>query len=375
MILAGPFRVSRANSKDYRQIFLSDAPMIDLRAPCEFEQGAFPQSINLPLMNNEEREQIGICYKQNGQDSAISLGHQLVYGETKQKRVNNWKSFAKDHSDNGYMYCFRGGLRSRTSQKWLAEAGCELPLVEGGYKAMRSFLIAETERLAACTDIYIIAGLTGTGKTDFLLKQTNMVDLEALANHRGSSFGRRITPQPNQINFENRLAVQLIKHEYNNKDYLLLEDESRLIGSRSIPLVLKNKMDQSPLVMIEESFEFRVEQIFKDYVTKMMTEFEQAFKETALDQYHTFLVSSTEKIGKRLGGVGLNEMKNLINKAIDYQQSSGDLSQHRYWIIYLLEKYYDPMYAYQMSKKQHRIKFRGTSCEVDNYIQSIKLGC
>jgi len=346
--------------------------MIDLRAPCEFEQGAFPQSINLPLMNNDEREQVGIRYKQNGQDSAISLGHQLVEGETKQKRVNSWKVFAKAHSNNGYMYCFRGGLRSRTSQKWLAEAGGGLPLVEGGYKAMRSYLIAETERLAGCIDIQILAGLTGTGKTDFLLKQVNMIDLEGLANHRGSSFGKRISPQPSQINFENSLAVQLIKHEDANKDFLLLEDESRLIGSRSIPLVLKNKMEQSPLIMIEESFEFRVEQIFKDYVTKMMAEFEQTFKGSALDKYHHYLVSSTEKIGKRLGGVGLNEMLGLINKAIDCQQSFGNLNKHKDWIVYLLEKYYDPMYAYQMAKKELRINFRGTTNEVENYIQSLR---
>lgn len=366
--------MNRSNSKDYRQIFLSDAPMIDLRAPCEFEQGAFPQSLNLPLMNNKEREQVGICYKQSGQDSAIELGHQLVDGEVKSKRVNDWKTFAKNHLSDGFMYCFRGGLRSRTSQKWLADAGFELPLVEGGYKAMRSFLITETERLAGCTNIHIIAGLTGTGKTDLLLKQANTIDLEALANHRGSSFGRRINPQPNQINFENSLAVQLIKHESDNNTFLLLEDEGRLIGSRSIPLVLKNKMDQSPLIMIEENLEFRVEQIFKDYVTKMFMEFEQSFNEIALQKYREFLISSTVKIGKRLGGVSLNHMLNLINKAIDCQQSTGDYSKHRDWIVYLLKKYYDPMYAYQMSKKQNRIRFRGNTVEVETYLRSLQAG-
>ena len=348
--------------------------MIDLRAPCEFEQGAFPLSINLPLMNNVEREQVGICYKQKGQLSAIELGHQLVEGEIKQQRINDWKAFAKKHLSDGFMYCFRGGLRSRTSQKWLSEAGYQFPLVEGGYKAMRGFLIAETVRLAECSNIHIIAGLTGTGKTDFLLKQLNAIDLEALANHRGSSFGKRISPQPNQINFENSLAIQLIKHENDKKAFLLLEDEGRLIGSRSIPLVLKNKMDQSPLIMIEESFDFRVEQIFKDYVTKMVLEFEQTYDEVALEKYRNFLVSSTEKIKKRLGGVGLKDMLDLINNAIDLQKNCGDYSKHRDWIVYLLEKYYDPMYAYQMSKKQHRIKFRGTSDEVGCYIRSLQIG-
>ncbi len=363
--------MSRSNSNDYRQIFLSDAPMIDLRAPCEFEQGAFPHSINLPLMNDDEREQVGICYKQKGQLSAIELGHQLVDGKIKQARINDWKAFTKSHLNDGFMYCFRGGLRSRTSQEWLADAGYQFPLVEGGYKAMRRFLIAESVRLAGCIDIHIIAGLTGTGKTDFLLKQVNAIDLEALANHRGSSFGKRISPQPNQVNFENSLAIHLIKHENDKKTFLLLEDEGRLIGSRSIPLVLKNKMDQSPLIMIEESFEFRVEQIFKDYVTEMVVEFEQNFNRTALEAYRDFLVSATQKIKKRLGGVGLVEMLELINKAIAYQQINGDCSKHRDWIVYLLKKYYDPMYTYQMSQKQHRIKFRGTTDEVEDYIHSL----
>ncbi len=363
--------MSRPNSKDYRQILLSDAPMIDLRAPCEFEQGAFPQAVNLPLMNNDEREQVGICYKQEGQDSAIALGHQLLDEEIKHNRVGSWKAFAKSHLSDGFMYCFRGGLRSKTSQKWLADAGFELPLIEGGYKAMRSFLIAETERLAGCINIHIIAGLTGTGKTDFILKQLNAIDLEALANHRGSSFGKRISPQPSQINFENNLAIQLMKHENNNKTFLLLEDEGRLIGARSLPLVLKNKMDQSPLIMIEESFEFRVEQIFKDYVTEMVVEFKHAFSENGLDKYRDFLISSTEKIKKRLGGVGLNDMLVLINQAIECQQTYGDSSKHRDWIVYLLEKYYDPMYAYQMSKKQHRIEFTGDSEQVESYILSL----
>jgi tRNA 2-selenouridine synthase len=363
--------MNRVNSKDYRQIFLTDAPMIDLRAPCEFEQGAFPHAINLPLMSDDERMQVGICYKKNGQDSAIALGHQLVCGEVKQTRINAWKQFAQSHLDKGFIYCFRGGLRSRTSQRWLLDAGIELPLIEGGYKAMRSFLITETERLVDCSHIHIIAGLTGTGKTDFILKQVNAIDLEALANHRGSSFGKRISPQPSQINFENSLAIQLMKHENDNKAFLLLEDEGRLIGARSLPLVLKNKMDQSPLIMIEESFEFRVEQIFKDYVTKMMTEFDSAFEENAINKYREFLIHSTKKITKRLGGVGLSEMLVLIERAIDAQQNTDNLSKHQDWIVYLLKKYYDPMYGYQMSKKQQRPKFSGTTAEVKSYIDSL----
>lgn len=361
----------RSNSKDYRQIFLSDAPLIDLRAPCEFEQGAFPQSVNLPLMSDEERKQVGICYKEKGPQSAIELGHHLVAGELKQARINAWKEFAEKNKERGYFYCFRGGLRSKTSQKWLSDAGTDLPLVEGGYKAMRRFLIEQTLRLIESNKIYILAGLTGSAKTERIIEQPNAIDLEALAHHRGSSFGRRLTPQPSQIGFENNLAIALLKHENNNKPFLLLEDEGRLIGSRSLPLELKNKMEQSSIIMIEENFEFRVEQIFNDYVVKMFLEFKQVFSEQALEKYQEYLVSSTEKIKKRLGGIALKEMLNLIERAISQQRQCDDLSKHRDWIVYLLKNYYDPMYVFQIEKKRQRILFTGNTKQVNAYIDQL----
>jgi len=369
------------NNKYYREIFLTDAPMIDVRAPCEFEQGAFPYAINLPIMSDDEREQVGICYKQNGQQSAIDLGHQIIHGDLKTARVSSWVAFALKNLDNGFLYCFRGGLRSRISQQWLADAGVELPLVEGGYKAMRNFLISETERVVDANDIYILSGFTGSAKTKLIVKQKNAIDLEGLANHRGSSFGARFTPQPTQINFENDLAIQLLKHENRKSAFLLLEDESRLIGARSLPLVLKNKMERSPLVMIEESFEYRVEQIYDDYVIKMVLELEQElgktdfrkreFNDQVIIQYQNYLIRSTEKIKKRLGGVGFKKMLELIEKAISLQQQTGDLKLHKDWIIYLLRKYYDPMYEFQIAKKQHRIKFKGSTSEVEKYLGSL----
>ncbi len=363
--------MARINSKDYRQIFLSEAPLIDLRAPCEFSKGAFPQSINLPLMSDRERELVGTCYKQKGQQSAIDLGHQLVQGELKGHRVSAWKNFAKQNLETGFFYCFRGGLRSRTSQEWLSNAGVEFPLIEGGYKAMRGFLLSETERLINESKIQIVAGLTGSAKTKLIVKQNNAIDLEALANHRGSSFGKCITAQPTQIDFENRLAIQLLKHEADNKPYLLLEDEGRLIGSRSLPLSLKDKMDQAPLIMIEESFDFRVEQIFEDYVHKTLIEFKSEYGDMAIQKYSEYLIQSTQKIKKRLGGVGLKDMLHLIGQAITHQENQGELRKHKDWIVYLLEKYYDPMYSFQMAKKKPRIQFAGNTKEVENYICSL----
>jgi len=364
-------QLKRADSKNYRKIFLSNAPMIDLRAPCEFEQGAFPRAINLPVMSDYERKQVGICYKSKGQEQAIKLGYQLVQGELKTARVNAWMTFAQENSSNGFLYCFRGGLRSKISQNWLLDAGIDLPLIEGGYKAMRTFLIAETERITNQSNLHILTGLAGSAKTKLILKQGHAIDLEGLANHRGSSFGNRMTPQPSQINFENNLSIKLLKHENNNRSFLLLEDESRLIGARSLPLILKNKMDESPLIMIKESFEYRVEQIFADYVVKMTLEFNQGFKQEGINQYRKFLIDATKKIKKRLGGVGLKEMLELIEKAILFQLNTNDLNKHKDWIVYLLQKYYDPMYEFQITKKQHRIVFKGNTMEVQAYLDSL----
>ena len=97
---------------------------MDVRAPIEFEQGAFPNAVNQPLMDDQERHEVGIRYKQAGQDAAIKLGNKLVSGEIKAQRIARWKRFAEQHPD-GYLYCFRGGLRSRTAQQWLKEQGIE----------------------------------------------------------------------------------------------------------------------------------------------------------------------------------------------------------------------------------------------------------
>ncbi|CZT27059.1 tRNA 2-selenouridine synthase [Pseudomonas cerasi] len=100
------------NSSDYRALFLNDVPMMDARAPVEFSKGAFPGVINLPLMNDIERQKVGTCYKQHGQDAAIQLGHQLVCGQVKDERVNAWVEFAKANPD-GYLFAFAAGCARR----------------------------------------------------------------------------------------------------------------------------------------------------------------------------------------------------------------------------------------------------------------------
>jgi len=130
----------RDNTEDFRQLFLQNVPLMDVRAPVEFAKGAFPQAVNLPLMNDSERQKVGTRYKQQGQAAAIALGHQLVRGKLKAARIDAWLAQVQA-APEGYLYCFRGGLRSQLVQQWLSEAGVQYPRVIGGYKAMRRFLI------------------------------------------------------------------------------------------------------------------------------------------------------------------------------------------------------------------------------------------
>ncbi|MCL9657554.1 tRNA 2-selenouridine(34) synthase MnmH [Pseudomonas protegens] len=353
---------------DYREIFLNDRPMMDTRAPIEFTKGAFPGVLNLPLMTDQERQRVGTCYKQQGQQAAIVLGHQLVSGDIKQQRVQAWADFARAHPD-GLLYCFRGGLRSQIVQQWLKEAGIDYPRVGGGYKAMRTFLLDTTEQALQQCDFVLLGGMTGTGKTEVLGQLDNALDLEGHANHRGSSFGRRATGQPSNIDFENRLAVDLLKKRERGVQSFVLEDENRMIGSCALPLPLYQSMQGLPMVWLEDRLDSRVQRILDDYVVNLSAEFVAVHGEEGFALFAERLLESLNKIHKRLGGERHQRLFLLMEAALAEQARSGDVELHRAWIEGLLGEYYDPMYAYQRESKGARIEFMGEHGAVLDYLR------
>ncbi|MBH3427212.1 tRNA 2-selenouridine(34) synthase MnmH [Pseudomonas alkylphenolica] len=361
----------RDNTTDYRQLFLNDVPMMDMRAPVEFAKGAFPKVINLPLMTDLERQKVGTCYKQHGQQAAITLGHQLVNGQTKDERIAAWAAFARANPQ-GYLYCFRGGLRSQIVQQWLKEeAGIQYPKVIGGYKAMRNFLIETTEQAVTECDFVLIGGLTGTGKTEVLQELDNALDLEGHANHRGSSFGKRATGQPVQIDFENCLAIDVLKKRAGGIEQFVLEDEGRIVGSCSLPLALYQGMQRYPLVWLEDSFDNRVERILGDYVTNLCAEFVALHgDERGFSLFAERLTQSMHNILKRLGGERYQRFSGQLQQALGEQLRSGAVDLHRAWISGLLSEYYDPMYAYHRDSKAGRIEFAGNHSEVREYLRA-----
>eukprot|EP01133_Synstelium_polycarpum_P020812 gene20812-24997_t len=356
---------------DYRDIFLNNRPMMDTRAPLEFSKGSFPGAVNLPLMSDIERERVGTCYKKQGQEAAITLGHKLVSGAIKDDRIAQWRQFALNNPD-GLLYCARGGLRSKITQQWLKEAGVEYPRVNGGYKAMRTFLLDTIEQASTQCGFVVLGGMTGCGKTSVLTRIGEAaLDLEGHANHRGSSFGMRATEQPSIIDFENRLAIDLLKKRAKGIERFVVEDESRMIGSCSVPLALYSGMKTCPMVWLEDSFESRVERILNDYVVDLASEFVQVY---GAEQGHSIfakrLTDNLGRIKKRLGPDRFQRINALMQQALDKQSlDHGNVDLHRGWIQVLLCEYYDPMYIFQRESKSSRIQFSGDQSSIIDYLK------
>ncbi len=356
------------DTRDYAGLFLGDTPLLDVRAPVEFAKGAFPTASNLPLLNDDERHRIGIRYKQQGQQAAIDLGNELVSGRKKRARLDAWQAWRRAHPD-GYLYCFRGGLRSRTAQTWLSQAGVDVPLVVGGYKAMRRFLLDSLRRNLRQLPMVVLSGRTGCGKTRLIERLDNAVDLEGLAHHRGSAFGRRPGGQPSQIDFENRLAIALLKQAQQHGDLVVVEDEGKLIGRCYVPDDLQARIRQSPRVVIDEPLEARVRVTLEDYVTGPLDEYRHHYgEERAFEHLAEALLAALDRIRKRLGGARHQHLRGELEAALDEQRRGGDPRRHEVWIRELLSGYYDPMYDYMLERRDGPILYQGSRAEVMDYL-------
>ncbi|MEP5763880.1 MAG: tRNA 2-selenouridine(34) synthase MnmH [Halieaceae bacterium] len=354
--------MGREDSEDYRSILQHGAPLLDTRSPIEFSRGAFPGAVNLPLMNDAERHEIGIRYKEAGQAAAIELGHELVQGELREQRIAAWCQFARDNP-GGYLYCFRGGLRSNTAQQWMREAGIDYPLVRGGYKAMRRFLIDELLLSVAQARLVLIGGKTGTGKTRVIDALARQVDLEGLANHRGSSFGHLVDPQPSQIDFENALSIGFMRLLAAGEAPIVLEDEGRLVGRLALPEQLREKMQSSALLLVEEPVVQRVQVIYEDYVLDLQARYRARHGAAGDAQHRQQLLDGLARIQRRLGGELYQQIEALMQQAFAAEAALAE-SLHRQWIEALLLQYYDPMYDYQMGKREGEVLRRGNRAEI-----------
>ncbi len=237
-------------------------PIIDVRTPGEYETGHIPGAYNIPLFSNEERALVGTCYKKSGKEPAVELGLKLV-GPKLFDLVKQAKGISRKKPL--LVHCWRGGMRS-ASMAWLFNtAGIETRILTGGYKSYRHFIRNEFDH---ATNILIVSGYTGSGKTDILkslAKQGEQIlDLEGIAHHKGSAFGAiGQEEQPTNEQFENNLALEWQK--LNPKDRIWIEDESRAIGHIVIPETLFFKMRAATVFRIDMPHNVRVERLVREY--------------------------------------------------------------------------------------------------------------
>lgn len=238
--------------------------IIDVRAPIEFFKGHVPYAINIPLFEDSERAEIGTLYKQQGKDTAVNRGLEIVSPKMT-NFVNEVKALSKNKKV--FVYCFRGGMRSNSFAWLMNTSGLDAVIMKGGYKAFRNYVLDyfNHER-----NIILLGGKTGSGKTDILKKlneqNIQIIDLENIAHHKGSAFGaiNEQKQNPQQV-FEHQLYHQL--SELENSRPVILEDESQTIGFNKLPHGLWQQMKQATIIKIEIPFELRVQKLVEDYTT------------------------------------------------------------------------------------------------------------
>ena len=355
---------------DFLSIVLNETPLLDVRAPVEFDKGAFINATNIAILEDKERHLVGTKYKQEGNAAAVKLAEELIQTEGQNLRIQKWREYLQKNP-NALLYCFRGGQRSGISQAWLKESGIDITRLKGGYKAFRSYLMEESLKISADAKTLILGGRTGSGKTILLQNLENMIDLEKLAHHRGSSFGSFATSQPSQIDFENNLAYKLIQYHDKELKHLVIEHESQNIGRSFMPKQVYENLMDGELIILETSLEARVEITFNEYITEALKKYTFVYEEDALVKWAKDSKINLDKMRKRLGNEKYIELKNIFEDALLHHLRTGDKEQYKIFIEKLLVEYYDPMYDYQLLKTKIPIVFRGNEGEILEFIHSL----
>ena len=248
----------------------SYSEIIDVRSPNEFAEDHIPKAINLPVLNDDERAQVGTIYKQINPFTARKVGAALVSKNISQHLTEYFAT--KDKNYRPLVYCWRGGQRSGSMASVLSQIGWRVTLIEGGYKTYRTYVRQQIEHLPQKFTYQVLCGLTGSGKTRILhqmrlTRGAQVLDLEGLANHRGSLLGEewqgKLSPQPSQKYFESLLLEQLQK--FNPHQPVWVESESQKIGNIYLPQFLWEKMKQANSIEIQIPIAARVKFLLEEY--------------------------------------------------------------------------------------------------------------
>ena len=313
-----------------------DFVLLDVRSPGEYSRGHIPGAISFPLFTDAERATVGTLYKQKGKDEAVLEGLRIVG-----PKMAGFVEEAARLSPNKkiMLHCWRGGMRSASVAWLLQQAGFETRLLKGGYKAYRADIHQFLEQKFP---FLVITGPTGSKKTKILQalrdKGEQVIDLETLANHKGSAFGALgMEPQPTIEQFENQLHLELSKLDLNRR--IWIEDESRKIGTVVLYEGFWKQIKSVPVLLVNLSIQERIEFLVYEYGN---------FPAEKLEE-------SILKIAKRLGGQHVK----AAMEALEF----GELHQ----VAAITLNYYDKAYLYALENRKahilHRLDIDGLSHE------------
>ncbi|WP_245555033.1 tRNA 2-selenouridine(34) synthase MnmH [Geopsychrobacter electrodiphilus] len=323
------------------------ALFVDVRSPAEFAEATIPGAINVPIFDNEERAEIGTLYKQTGRKDARRRGIEIV--SPKIPQIMQQIETARDpNAPPVVVFCWRGGQRSLAITTFLSLAGIPAHQLAGGHKVFRRRVIDYFEQ----TDfgrVLVVRGLTGVGKT-LLLKRLEaaaypVIDLEGLANHRGSAFGGLgLGDQPGQVMFEARLWERL--QQCQGAGYLLTEGESRHIGRLVVPPRFHLAMQQEVSLWVDASLDYRVRVILEDY--------------PALDDLTAAFEPPLRALKERLGKQAVEDLLGLLA-----QKKWEELTRR------LMVDYYDPLYLHTCPPARVEIRVETLDAGVEDLKQAI----
>ena len=309
--------------------------IIDVRSPHEFYLDHIPGAINLPVLDNAERAEVGTIYKQVSAFQARKIGAALVAKNIAQHLTQHF--ITKDKNYCPLVYCWRGGQRSASMAGILSQIGWQVTLLEGGYKTYRSHVRQELESLPQKFTYRVLSGLTGSGKTHILrqlsLRGVQVLDLEGLANHRGSLLGEEwdntSLPQPSQKYFESLLLQQL--QRFNPAQIVWVESESNKIGKVYLPINLWQQMKQSSCIEIQVPIAARVDFILQEY--------------PHLINHPDILQAKIVRLKSRYGSKKIHEWNQLI--------ASSDCAK---FVEDILQSHYDPAYLNSTHKNYIQVE-------------------
>lgn len=326
---------------------------VDVRTSKEYNESTIPGAINLPILNNKERKTVGAIYNNESPGTAKMKGVEFI----SPKIPGLVKKIKELRQKYNYViiFCSRGNLRSKSLVTFADLAGLKAFQLKDGYKAYRNFILDELENYKLQNKFLVIHGNTGVGKTDLLYKLKNkginIIDLEGLANHRGSAFGGIGLQKPrNQKMFDSLLWEKL--ESITDENIIAVEAENRRIGMSNLPQFFVNKMEKGIHILIESSMEARINRIYNEYTDSFQENQEKFIQKT---------LNSIESVKKHLiRDMGKEKYINL-KKLVKNQELKSVIKN-------LLKYYYDPLYNHkQKTQKSYSLKIKSDNI---NYIKN-----